>query len=87
MAEPTTTTTTLDLYDVSHGCSHLCYTEGSPVLIAASLEKAKVGEAVLRPEVEIPDSLILYELPGGKRFEKHRVVWAGMLKDAWVRIK
>ena len=51
-----------------------------------SLEDAELGEVVLFPEHVIPKHLLLYELPNGRRFEKHRVFWAGMLKDAWLRI-
>lgn len=46
-----------------------------------------VGMAVIYPEYAIPEGSRLYELPDGKRFEKHRVTWAGMLKDAWVRVR
>jgi hypothetical protein len=46
-----------------------------------------VGQMVLFPKIAIPEDCLDYVLPNGRRFEKHRVFWAGMLRDAWLRIE
>jgi len=55
--------------------------------VTDTIEGARIGEAALFPEYAIPENLLLYELPNGKRFEKHRVFWAGMLRNAWLRVE
>jgi len=93
--ELTTTTTTMFPYDVSRGCSRICYPmrDGKTMVlphyfqVAHSIKDAEIGEAIFRHQLPISENLLLHELPDGKRFEKHRVAWAGTLKDAWVRVK
>lgn len=81
------------------GCSTHCRTlpvvlDGKVIVsshhfpvISGLMKDADIGIAVLFPEYVIPEHLLLYELPNGKQFEKRRVFCAGMLKDAWVRVR